>query len=144
MCSLLVYNLKNPTKTITCKLSEEVVGKTSADTIEFYYNCQINGIWKSSLIGSVSLPDPAVSNGTETGSCTIPIRLKITGTITSDYLSVKCRESGKQDWDVRYVYNGNDTGFIHLTKDTSAELKLNSINYKSAVAELSEIEFKVT
>lgn len=135
---------KNPTKTITCKLSEAVAGKTSADTIEFYYNYQVNGTWKSKSIGSVSLPDSAMSNGTETGSCTIPIRPNVTETVTSDYLSVKCGESGKQDWGVRYIYNGNDTGFVYLTNGTSAELKLNSMSYKSAIAGLSEIEFKVS
>lgn len=95
---------------VYCYIEEHVSGKTKANTISFYYYYQLSGstTWNSLETGRINLGSDGKVDGSASGTCYVLLNPKpSSGTVTSDYIVVKCYECGSnQTWYSKEEYNG--------------------------------------
>lgn len=96
---------------VYCYIEEHVTGKTKANTISFYYYYQLSGstTWNVLETGRISLGSGGKVDGSASGTCNVLLNPKpSSGTVTKDYLAVKCYECGSnQSWSRKIEYNGS-------------------------------------
>ena len=134
---------------IKVTIKESVSGSTQAGDINFYYNYKLSGSSTFNKVCTAKYTFGSVS-GSSSAIVYVLINPKVSGTVVSDYLSIKCGTTRyNQNWTISYYNWTTDNTNTHTASGvTSYTLEIGSSTasvgtYNYNIKNVSEITFDI-
>lgn len=139
----------------TCSIyiEEHVTGKTDANTINFYYNYQLSGsaTWYKLLVDTNNLGANGQIENSSVGVGFLVLNPYVNGTVVSDYLSITCGTTSKnQTWKYKLGYGSEPSSWITYSGNNAKSCTLEIgkqagiLNYTKTIKTLTHAYFYLT